>query len=44
MQDKVICKNIYKNTEKDKLKKDFNRKWIEIINRLERNKTAQNQG
>lgn len=37
-KEKIVCKNIFKNTEKDKLKKEFNKMWTELINECEKNK------
>ena len=39
MQEEIICKNIFKNTEREKLKKEFNKKWLEFINESEKGKT-----
>lgn len=38
-KNEVNCKNIFKNTEKRKLKKDFNKRWVELINECEKNRT-----
>lgn len=35
---KVICKNVFLNTDKAILKKEFTSKWIELINQYEKNK------
>lgn len=35
---KVICRNVFKNEDKEKLIKDFTLKWIELINQFEKNK------
>lgn len=35
---KITCKNVFKNTERKKLKEQFNKMWIELINECERNK------
>ena len=35
---KITCKNIFKNTEREKLKEEFNKRWIELINECEKNK------
>ena len=35
---KITCKNVLKNTEKEKLKNEFNKKWTELINECEKNK------
>lgn len=37
-KEKIFCKNIFKNTEKDKLKREFNKMWTELINECEKNK------
>lgn len=37
-KNKIVCKNIFKNTKKEKLKEEFNKKWIELINEYEKNK------
>ena len=34
----VICKNVFKNNNRDTFTKEFNLKWIELINRYEKNK------
>ncbi len=38
VKDKVICKNIFKNSKEQKLKEEFNKKWVELINECEKNK------
>ena len=38
-KNKIICKNIFRNTDKQKLKEEFNKKWIELINECEKNKS-----
>ena len=35
---KITCKNIFKNTEIEKLKEEFNKRLIELINECEKNK------
>lgn len=35
---KVICTNIFKNSKEQKLKEEFNKKWVELINECEKNK------
>ena len=35
---KITCKNIFKNNEREKLKEEFNKRWIELINECEKNK------
>ena len=35
---KVICKNVFQNTDKAILRKEFTLKWIELINQYEKNK------
>lgn len=35
---KITCKNVFKNAEREKLKNEFNKKWIELINEYEKNK------
>lgn len=37
-KDKIICTNIFKNSEEQKLKEEFNKKWAELINECEKNK------
>ena len=37
-KDKIICTNIFKNSEEQKLKEEFNKKWVELINECEKNK------
>ena len=37
-KEEVICKNIFKNSEKENLRKEFNKRWIELINECEKNK------
>ena len=32
---KVSCKNIFKHTHKEEIKKNFTDKWIQIIKRFE---------
>ena len=34
----VIVKNIFKNADMDAFKKDLTRKWIELINQMEKNR------
>jgi len=34
-ENKVLCKNIFKNIDKEDAKKAFTGKWVEIICRLE---------
>lgn len=34
----VICKNVFKNDNKETFTKEFHLKWIELINRYEKNK------
>lgn len=36
---KTICKNVFKNNNKEILKQQFTKKWIELINQKENNKT-----
>lgn len=36
----VICKSIFKNKKDSITKDDFTKKWIDIINQLERNKNV----
>lgn len=35
---KVICKNVFLNTDKAILKKVFTSKWVELINQYEKSK------
>lgn len=34
----ISCKNVFKCEDKSALKKEFNQKWIELINQLEKSK------
>ena len=34
---KIVCKNKFKNTDKKKLENEYNRKWIKLINEIEKN-------
>ena len=34
----VICKSHFKNDGNTNLKERFNKKWVELINRMEKNK------
>lgn len=34
----ISCKNVFKCEDKSALKKEFNQKWIELINQLEKPK------
>jgi len=34
-QGTAVCKSVFKNTSVEELAKEFNAKWIELINRLE---------
>lgn len=36
----TICKNVFKSGENTTSKSQFTKKWIELINRLERNKNV----
>ena len=38
VKDKIVCKNVFKNAEREKLKNEFNKKWIELINESEKSK------
>lgn len=38
--DKTICKSIFKSGENTTSKSQFTKKWIELINRLEKSKSA----
>lgn len=31
-KDKIICANIFKDSEEQKLKEEFNKKWAKLIN------------
>ncbi len=33
----VVCTNVFKNLDEEKLTKEFNDRWINIINKLEKN-------
>lgn len=35
---KVVCKNVFKNTDTAALQKVFTLKWIELINQFEKSK------
>ena len=35
---KIVCRNVFKTKEKAAFTKEYTRKWIELINELERNK------
>lgn len=35
-----ICKSVFKTKDKESLSRAFTLKWIELINRIERNKEA----
>ena len=37
---KVTCKNVFKTVNKNSLKTEFTRKWIELINQSEKNKRS----
>ena len=37
---KTICKSVFKNGENTTSRSQFTKKWIELINRLERNKNV----
>ena len=39
-QSAVLCKSIFKSTSVEELSKEFNKKWIELINRLEQLKCS----
>lgn len=34
----ISCKNVFKCEDESALKKEFNQKWIELINQLEKSK------
>lgn len=34
--DKAICKSIFKNGKSSAIKNQFTKKWIELINRMEK--------
>lgn len=36
--DKITVKNVFKNADEEKIKEIYTKKWIEIINRLEKTK------
>ena len=38
--DKTICKSVFKSGENTTSKIQFTKKWIELINRLEKSKSA----
>lgn len=35
---KVICKNIFKNSDEKNFTKEYNQKWLKLINEFEKNK------
>ncbi len=35
----LVCRSVFKSSE-DVLKKQFTRKWIELINRIEKDRTV----
>ncbi len=39
-QTQANCKSVFKSGENTPLKKQFTKKWIELINRIEKNKRA----
>ena len=39
-QSAVLCKSIFKSTSVEELSKEFNQRWIELINRLEQLKCS----
>ena len=43
-QTKAVCKSVFKSGENTTSKKQFTKKWIELINRLERNKSVNLRG
>lgn len=38
VEERITCINVFKNVEKEKLIKEFNEKWVELINECEKNK------
>jgi len=38
----VACKNIFKNCDELLIKKEFNQKWVELINQCENEKNKMN--
>ncbi len=36
----IICKSIFKDGKTETNKNDFTKKWIEVINQIERNKNG----
>lgn len=38
--DKTICKSVFKSGENTTSKPQFTKKWIELINRLEKSKSV----
>ncbi|MHC1723948.1 MAG: hypothetical protein AB9836_12180 [Aminipila sp.] len=36
---RIVCTNIFKNTNKDIIKTEFNKKFVQAIKELERNKS-----
>ena len=34
----IVCKNIFKNADKETIKAEYNKKWIKLINLLEKQK------
>ena len=39
-QTQANCKSVFKSGENTPLKKQFTKKWIEMINKIEKNKAA----
>ena len=35
---KIVCKNIFKNNDKEIIRKIYTWTWIELINQIEKNK------
>lgn len=33
-----MCKSVFKNSSPEEIRKSYNQRWIELINRLERQK------
>lgn len=38
MKNEIECRNIYKNEDINKRKEEFTKKWIELVNFIEKNK------
>lgn len=38
VQEKIICKDVFKNQDIEKRKEEFTKKWAELINERENNR------